>query len=75
VVSERRNRHGDRVWYRAEDGGVRSLARAWTSLGAADPWLVVAGGWALFRVGDLAALADMVAAQVGGVDRKGGSDV
>gem|GEM_PF-2926433 len=54
---------------------MRSLARAWTSLGAADPWLVVAGGWALFRVGDLAALADMVAAQVGGVDRKGGSDV
>ena len=53
MVDLRRNRHGDRVWYQAADGTVRTVPRAWTSLATRDPFEVIAAGRACFRPDDL----------------------
>ncbi len=42
------------------DGVVRSLATAWTSAGAEDPFVIVAAGRSAFRVPDLLALAALL---------------
>ena len=72
VVDQRCSRHGDRVWFQAANGHVRSVARAWTSLAAADPFEVISAGRACFRPKDLlqlAALLDGVrSAERGGVE-------
>ena len=60
VVDQRRSRHGDRVWYQTTDGHVRSLARAWTSLAAPDPFEVISAGRACFRPEDLLRLAALL---------------
>ena len=60
MVDQRRNRHGDRVWYQAADGSVRTVPRAWTSLAALDPFEVTSGGRACFRPDDLMRLAALL---------------
>jgi hypothetical protein len=60
VVDQRHNRHGDRVWYQAADGSVRTMARAWTSLAPLDPFEVISSGRACFRADDLLRLAALL---------------
>jgi len=60
VVDQRRNRHGDRVWYRTADGSVRTVPRAWTNLAALDPFEVVSAGRTCFRPDDLIRLAALL---------------
>ena len=60
VVDQRRNRHGDRVWYQAADGSVRTMPLAWTSLAALDPFEVISAGRACFRSDDLIRLAALL---------------
>jgi hypothetical protein len=60
LVDERRNRHGDRIWYQADDGSVRTVPRGWTSLAVADPLEVIAAGRTPFRADDLMRLADLL---------------
>ena len=50
----------ERVDYIDSDGVVRSLAAAWTSAGAEDPFVIVGAGRSAFRVPDLVALAAML---------------
>jgi hypothetical protein len=57
VVDERRNRHGERVWYQAVDGSVYTVPRGWTSLASPDAFEVIAAGRASFRPEDLLDLA------------------
>ena len=61
LVSERHDRHGDRVWYLDAEGGTRSVPRAWTDLAAPEPFVVMAGGRAHFRPADLVELAGLIA--------------
>ena len=60
MVDQRRNRHGDRVWYRIADGSVRTMPRAWTSLAALDSFEVISAGRACFRPDDLIRLAALL---------------
>jgi hypothetical protein len=60
VVDQRHNRHGDRVWYQTDDGHVRTVARAWTSLADLDPFEVISAGRACFRPDDLLRLAALI---------------
>ena len=60
VVDQRRNRHGDRVWYQAADGCVRTMPLAWTSLAALDSFEVISTGRASFRPDDLIRLAALL---------------
>ena len=60
MVDQRRNRHGDRVWYQAADGCVRTMSRAWTSLADLDPFEVASVGRACFRPDDLLRLAALI---------------
>ena len=60
VVDQRRNRHGDRVWYQVPDGRVRTMPRAWTSLATLDAFEVISAGRAFFRSDDLARLAALL---------------
>jgi hypothetical protein len=62
LLDERSSRHGDRVWFRADDGVLRTVPRDWTSLAAADPFEVIAAGRAWFRPEDLAHLVALVSA-------------
>jgi hypothetical protein len=60
VVDQRRSRHGDRVWYEAGDGSVRTLPLGWTSLAAPDPFELMSAGRARFRPHDLIRLAALL---------------
>jgi hypothetical protein len=57
-----RAKHGgeDRVSYRDARGRERSMPVAWTSMAAADPFVVVAAGRSLFRLEDLIALVALL---------------
>jgi hypothetical protein len=59
-VDQRHSRHGDRVWYQAANGHVRSVARAWTSLASPDPFEVISAGRACFKPKDLLQLAALL---------------
>ena len=50
----------ERVDYIDADGVVRSLAAAWTSAGAEDPFVIVAAGRSAFRVPDLLAVTALL---------------
>ena len=49
-----------RVHYTDDDGTLRSIRQAWTSVAAADPFVRVAAGRSAFRVSDLLALAALL---------------
>ncbi len=48
------------MFFRAAEGEIRSIPRAWTSVALRDPFVVLAAGRALFRVEDLLALAALL---------------
>ena len=53
-----KHRWGDqRVYFQDEQGHLRSLPVAWTSLAAPDPFVTHAAGRAFFRPADLLAVA------------------
>jgi len=60
VVDQRRNRHGDRIWYQTGEGIVRTMPLAWTSLAAIDPFEVTSAGRASFRPDDLIRLSALL---------------
>ena len=74
VVCERRNRHGERIWYRRSDGSVASIPRAWTDLATPDAFAMTAAGRARLRPADLAAVAELIAELGRGRGRDGGGD-
>ncbi len=50
----------ERVDYLDEDGTLRNLPMAWTSVASEDPFVRVATGRSAFRVSDLLALATLL---------------
>ena len=52
----------DRITFEHPGGGLRSVPVNWTDCVPADPYLSVGRGRSRFRVEDLRALADVVAA-------------
>jgi hypothetical protein len=60
-VGERYHRYGRRILLEVDDDLVCSVPRQWTDLVAPDPEIVIGGGRAFFRVGDLLELARLVA--------------
>ena len=51
----------ERVHYTGDDGVVRSIRRAWTSVACEDSFVRVGSGRSAFRVSDLLALASLLA--------------
>ena len=70
VIDRRRREDGEVVYLEAEPDRVIRLPQAWTSLGAPDAFVVLAGGRSLYRVEDLLRLAELVAE----IDRGHGED-
>lgn len=56
----RQNRYGERVWYHSDDGSIISIPKGWTDLVEPDPFVMISGGEACFRPGDLVRLADLL---------------
>ena len=52
----------DRVYVHDAQGELKRLPAAWTSAGAADPFLAVSAGRSLFRAADLLRLVVLVQA-------------
>ena len=48
------------IHYRADDGALRTIRQAWTSVAVEDPFIKVAAGRSAFRVSDLLALAALL---------------
>ena len=48
------------VHYAADDGTLRAIRQAWTSIADVDPFVRVAAGRSAFRVSDLLALAALL---------------
>jgi Family of unknown function (DUF5372) len=59
-VVHRRNWGEDRVYCRAEDGGLFSLPAAWTDVVGEDPFVVAAAGRCPFSIEGLLGLAALV---------------
>ena len=53
----------DRVCFRDDDGGLRYLPTAWTSMGPPDPFVRRSAGRSHFRVEDLLRLATLIGQQ------------
>lgn len=60
LVTYRHNWSEDRVYYQDDQGQLKSLSAAWTSLGADDPFVVASAGRAVFRTADLLELAVLI---------------
>ena len=60
LVDERRNRHGDRIWYESDDGSIGTVPRGWTSLAVPDVFEVISAGRSRFRPEDLVLLAALL---------------
>jgi hypothetical protein len=60
IVDHRRGEE-ERVYLEVETGRVERVPIAWTSLGARDPFVVLANGRSLFRTDDLLRLCEVVA--------------
>ena len=60
MVDKRRSRHGDRVWYKADDGSTCTLPLAWTSLATPHSFELISAGRARFRTDDLVRLAALL---------------
>jgi hypothetical protein len=60
LVTYRQNWGEDRVYFHDDQGRLKSLPAAWTSIGPEDPFVVVSNGRAAFRTADLVELAALV---------------
>jgi len=60
LVVYRHNWSEDHVYFHDEDGRLRSVPAAWTSLIAADPVVVLGAGRSPFRVADLLELVALL---------------
>jgi hypothetical protein len=56
-VDQRRTWGAERVYYYDEQERLRSLAVAWTSVGPADPYVVIGAGRSYFHIADLLELS------------------
>ena len=66
LVTYRHNWGEDRAYYHDDEGRLRSVPAEWTSLGADDPFVVVAAGRTAFRATDLLELASLIERLLGG---------
>jgi len=66
LVTVRQNWSEDRVYFHNDDGRLISVPTAWTSIGAADPFVVVSAGRSPFRAQDLLELAELIEAMTEG---------
>ncbi|MGO9833478.1 MAG: DUF5372 family protein [Polyangiaceae bacterium] len=57
LVMHRSNWGEDRVYYHADDGQLRSMPAAWTSVATGDPIVALGAGRSPFRFADLLDLA------------------
>jgi len=64
-VDRRRCQDGEYIYLEVDGARVERLPAAWTSLGVQEPFVVVAAGRSLFRVDDLAQLAELIAQLLG----------
>jgi hypothetical protein len=69
LVTIRQNWSAARVYFHDDDGRLISVPTAWTSLCAADPFVMVSAGSSPFRAQDLLELAELIEAMTGGVSR------
>ena len=60
LILKHSERVGDRVYFYDDAGEVVSVPAGWTSVAGEDPFVVMSGGKALFRVEDLLRLADLL---------------
>ena len=65
----RQNWSEDRVYFHNDDGRLISVPTAWTSISAADPFLVVSAGRSPFKAQDLLEVAELIEAMAGGTFR------
>ncbi len=65
----RQNWSEDRVYFHDDDGRLTSVPSAWTSICAADPFVVVSAGRSSFRAQDLLEVAELIEAMTGGMSR------
>ena len=66
LVTYRHNWGEDRAYFHDDEGRLRSVPAEWTSLGADDPFVVVAAGRTAFRATDLLELASLIERLLGG---------
>jgi Family of unknown function (DUF5372) len=60
LISRWENWGGDRVLFEDDEGRVRSLPTAWTSVAGADPYVTLSAGRSFFRIEDLRALVSLL---------------
>lgn len=60
LVTYRHNWGEERVFFHDDDGRLRSLPAAWTSLRPADPVVTLSAGRSAFRVTDLLELVGLI---------------
>lgn len=60
LVEWRSNWGEERVYYQDADGRLKSLPTQWTSLGAADPFILIAAGRAHFHVAGLVKVCERI---------------
>jgi len=65
-VTCRHNWGEDRVYFHDDDERLTSVPSAWTSMSAADPFVVVSAGRSPFRAQDLLELAELIEAMTEG---------
>jgi hypothetical protein len=63
-IGERYNRYGTRLLLRVDGDDVCSVPPSWTDVAPPDPEVVLGGGRAAFRVGDLLQLAALIERQM-----------
>lgn len=62
LVVYRHNWGEDRVYFHDQDGELSSIPASWTDFVAEDPFVSIAAGRSLFRLGDLLKLTELIAA-------------
>jgi len=68
-VTCRHNWGENRVYFHDNDGRLTSVPTAWTSVCAADPFVVVSAGRSPFKAQDLLGVAELIEAMTGGTSR------
>jgi len=60
LVTFRQNWGEDRVYFYDDNERLRAISASWTSIGPADPFVVISGGRSSFRTADLLALVALI---------------